>query len=147
MDKDVFEKLSELELLTLCLYGEARGEGLDGMLAVGSVVLNRTKSPSWWGHDVKSVILKPYQFSCFNKADSNRNTLEGIAVDFNDALRRLNILRHAYWVAKGLMEGYLTSNVGPATHYHTTNINPEWRNKLQFIRQIGNHRFYVEPNS
>lgn len=142
-DNKIFESLSELELMTLCVYGEARNQGLDGMLAVASVILNRAKKPSWWGQDIKSVILKPWQFSCLNENDPNRNTLENIASDFQDSLKRLNILRHCYWIAKGLLEGFLLSNVGGATHYHTRQVKPDWKDKLQKIVQIGDHIFYV----
>lgn len=138
-----FKELSELELMTLCIYGEARNQGLDGMLAVASVILNRSKKPSWWGHDIKSVILKPWQFSCLNENDPNRKTLENIAADFQDSLKRLNILRHCYWIARGLLEGFLSSNVGGATHYHTRQVKPDWKEKLQKIAQIGDHIFYV----
>lgn len=140
---DKLKELSDLELMTLCIYGEARNQGLDGMLAVASVILNRSKKPSWWGQDIKSVILKPWQFSCLNENDPNRKILENIAVDFQDSLKRLNILRHCYWVAKGLLEGYLSSNVGGATHYHTRAVKPDWKEKLQKITQIGDHIFYV----
>lgn len=139
----MFESLTELELMTLCIYGEARNQGLDGMLAVGSVILNRAKKPSWWGDSIKTVILKPWQFSCLNEKDPNRKTLENIAVDFNDSLSRLNILRHCWWIAKGLQEGLLESNVGAATHYHTRQISPNWKEKLQKLTQVGDHIFYV----
>jgi spore germination cell wall hydrolase CwlJ-like protein len=142
-DNKKIESLSELELITLCVYGEARNQGLDGMLAVASVILNRSKKPSWWGSDIKSVILKPWQFSCFNENDPNRKTLENIAMDFQDSLKRLSTLRHCYWIARGLMEGFLSSNVGSATHYHTRQVKPDWKDKLQKITQVGDHIFYV----
>ncbi|GER92673.1 cell wall hydrolase [hot springs metagenome] len=142
-DNKKFESLSDVELMSICIYGEARNQGLDGMLAVASVILNRAQNPSWWGSDIKSVILKKWQFSCLNENDPNRKTLENIASDFQDSLNRLNMLRHCYWVAKGLLEGFLTSNVGVATHYHTRSVSPSWKEKLQKVTQIGDHIFYV----
>jgi len=142
-DNKKFESLLELELMTLCVYGEARNQGLDGMLAVASVILNRSKKASWWGHNIKSVILKPWQFSCLNENDPNRKTLENIAVDFMGNLERLNILRQCWWVARGLFEGYLASNIGGATHYHTRAVRPDWKDKLTKITQIGDHIFYA----
>ncbi len=138
----MFKKLSDLELLTLCIYGEARGEGLDGMLAVGSVVSNRGKNPCWWGHNIQQVILKPHQLSCFNEGDPNRDTIETIAEGFNESLEKMNVLRNCYWIAKGILEGYLTSNVGNANHYHTKHVNPAWNDKMRLVNIIGNHKFY-----
>ena len=64
-------QLSDLTLLALCCYREARGESFDGKRAVCHVIKNRTLKPSWWGHDWQSVILKPFQFSSFNPDDIN----------------------------------------------------------------------------
>ena len=155
MDKNkVFESLTDLELLTLCMYGEARGEGLDGMLAVGSVAMNRAKTPSWWGSNLRQVILKPAQFSCFNEdnpltlgneRDPNREMLQRIALDFNWYLKSFETFKAAYWLSKRILEGMITSNVGNVTHYHAANISPDWakRKELTFIRQINKHLFYV----
>jgi N-acetylmuramoyl-L-alanine amidase len=64
-------ELSALDLMTLCVWREARGEGILGKRGVAQVIQNRANDPSWWGHDVRSVILKPWQFSSFNAADPN----------------------------------------------------------------------------
>jgi len=138
----VFNELSDIELLTLCIYGESRGEGLDGMLGVGSVVFNRAKKPCWWGHDIKSVILKDRQFSCFNEDDPNVEGLGTIARSFNASVMFLPVLRRCYWIAKGLLEGYLASNVLDANHYNTTGVDPAWDDKMKLIRTIGKHEFF-----
>lgn len=140
----IFESLSEIELMTVCIYGEARNQSLDGMLAVASVIINRANRPSWWGRDIKGVILSPWQFSCFNENDPNRTILEDIAAGFQARLRKSSVLRRCYWIAKGAMEGFLSSNVGMATHYHTRQVSPNWKEKLRRITQIGNHIFYIE---
>ena len=50
-------------IVALTLLGEARGEGVDGMLAVGMVVqqrsIERKKRPA-------TICLQPKQFSCWN---------------------------------------------------------------------------------
>ncbi len=138
---EVFKKLEDIELLTLVMYGEARGEGLDGMLAVGSVVLNRVKQKVY-GNGIKGVILKKYQFSTFNERDPNRESLIRIAFDFKSHLESFLTLRAGYWVAKGLLEGYLHSNVGDANHYNTKGVDPKWDDNMTLIRVIGNHEFF-----
>jgi spore germination cell wall hydrolase CwlJ-like protein len=65
-------KPQELTLFALCLYREARGEPLlVTKQAVAWVIRNRVNNPRWWGDSYWSVILKPYQFSSFNKTDPN----------------------------------------------------------------------------
>jgi hypothetical protein len=57
------ETLSELQLLTLVVWREARGESLDAKRAVAHAIKNRVQHPSWWGRDWRTVIMKPWQFS------------------------------------------------------------------------------------
>jgi N-acetylmuramoyl-L-alanine amidase len=66
-----YGELSALDLMKLCVWREARGEGILGKRGVAHVIQNRADDPSWWGHDIRSVILKPWQFSSFNAADPN----------------------------------------------------------------------------
>jgi len=71
MESITYTELSDLTLLALCCWREARGETFAGMRGVCHVIHNRTLKPGWWGHDWKSVILKPFQFSSFNSSDPN----------------------------------------------------------------------------
>jgi len=142
---DIFHSIPESQLLTLCLYGEARGEPLEGKVAVASVVVNRLKHKGWFGKTLREVILKPWQFSCFNPGDPNRETLERIAGDFCEYLNKYEALRECYWVAVGFLDGWLRSNVKGATHYHNvTLIPPNWTVGMKRIRQIGMHQFWQE---
>jgi N-acetylmuramoyl-L-alanine amidase len=71
MNPTAYSSLSALELMALCIWREARGEGLLGKRGVGHVICNRVNVRSFFGQDVSSVILKPYQFSSFNQDDPN----------------------------------------------------------------------------
>lgn len=53
---------SDVEMLAALLQCEAGGTGYDGLLAVGSVVMNRVASPSF-PNSVAGVIYQPGQFS------------------------------------------------------------------------------------
>jgi N-acetylmuramoyl-L-alanine amidase len=75
---DVTEK--DRDVLARTLWGEARGEGLAGMVAVAWSIRNRVedgKDKSWWGEGYTGVCQKPYQFSCWNKNDPNYPFLSG----------------------------------------------------------------------
>jgi spore germination cell wall hydrolase CwlJ-like protein len=152
-DNKVFEQLTETYLLALCIWAEARNQGLEGMQAVGSVILNRVARPGWWGHDIKSVVLAPKQFSCFNEDDPQRPRMIEIANNFIETMTQDYPLRACVWVAAGLL-GYplhslgvqgqfIESNVGAATHYHTGAVAPAWKDKMTIVKQIKDHIFYM----
>ena len=67
-------------LLAMCLFGEARGEAESALRAVAQVVLNRAAHPQAvfgsraglsFEENLRRVILRPGQFSCFHPADVN----------------------------------------------------------------------------
>ena len=39
---------NDLDILARTLYGEARGEGTEGMEAVANVIMNRYRKPKWY---------------------------------------------------------------------------------------------------
>jgi len=134
------DTLSEVEVLARTLYGEARGEELAGIEAVASVILNRvafarSRGRYWWGNDVKSVCLKPAQFSCWNKADPNRKKL--LALSPRDPAYRL-----CKRIAKRAVAGDLPDQTEGATHYHTHAVDPFWARGHVPVAEIGNHLFY-----
>ena len=57
------ERLSDVDLMALCIWAESRGEPGEGQVAVAWVIKNRIDHPCWWGRDVHTVILTPCQFS------------------------------------------------------------------------------------
>ena len=68
------------DILARTLWGEARGEGFDGQIAVAWTIRNRVfdgKAKSWWGEGYAEVCLKPWQFSCWNQNDPNYVYLSG----------------------------------------------------------------------
>ena len=154
IDNSVFEALPELELMALCIWAEARNQGLEGMQAVGSVILNRASRPGWWGRDIRSVILKPKQFSCLNPDDPQRERMKAIAADFYTSLARDPRLRECFWIARGLQstaqdhdplggKAFLSSNVDGATYYHTHDVKPAWDTGMKLITVIRDHIFYA----
>jgi N-acetylmuramoyl-L-alanine amidase len=117
--------LDDTQLLALCIWGEARGESVTGQLAVAHVVLNRAASPRWWGHDVRSVILKKWQFSYFNSRSPGPGLVQLAIAEL--AMGKLT----------------LDPTLG-ATHYHAVGVTPDWTRLLRHVVDIGRHRFYVE---
>lgn len=139
----VFDALAH-DVLTRTLWGEARGEGAEGLRAVAHVIMNRVKlarvhGGSWWGNDIIGVCQKPFQFSCWNRNDPNFKRV--IAVDAHNPEFRL-----ASSIARRVMDGSDTfDTTHGATHYHRFDLTPRWaRGQVATIR-IGAHVFYAMP--
>lgn len=123
----------QADYMARTLYGEARGEGARGMQAVANVIMNRVKQGGWYGASVKDVVLKPYQFSCWNENDVN----SAIILNANSAQ-----LATARNIAERVISGELPDITGGATHYHAKSITPYWAKSLTKTATIGNHVFY-----
>ncbi len=129
-----------VDTLARTLWGEARGEGPQGMEAVANVVLNRAavaqaKGGYWWGNDIISVCQKPYQFSCWNRSDPNYRQLQAVTekdLHFATAMR----------IARRAVAGTLADITGGATHYHAKSITPDWARGEAPTTTIRNHIFY-----
>lgn len=135
-----FYREIEADVLARTLYGEARGEGTVGMQAVANVVLNRVaesdkRGTYWWGNNVIQVCQKPYQFSCWNRADVNFRKLQ--AVDEKDLY-----FATAMRIARRALIGNVADITKGATHYHATQVTPYWARGQKATTTIGNHVFY-----
>ena len=140
LDSAEYYKALEADVLARTLWGEARGEGEDGMQAVANVICNRAaiaqaKGGYWWGNDIIRVCQKPYQFSCWNRSDPNFAKLQN--VDESD-LYFATALR----LARRAVIGCMKDITGGATHYHAAGIEPYWARKEKPVFVLGRHIFY-----
>lgn len=119
----------ETNCLATAVYFEARGESLEGQLAVAHVVMNRASSgrypPDWCG-----VVKQPAQFSFVRHG-------EFPYVDTNSAA----------WQRAEAVAELAAANVVPSVGsdvlwYHADYVAPAWRRSLQEVQQIGAHIFY-----
>lgn len=123
-----------LSCLTAAIYYEAASEPDDGQRAVAQVVLNRMAHPAY----PKSVCGVVFQ-------GSERATGCQFTFTCDGALMRKPsryFWSRAETVARAALGGYVYAPVGLATHYHTFAVHPYWADSLNFIGQIGAHRFY-----
>ena len=109
----------DVHVLARMMEAEARGEGEDGMIAVAWVAINRANSPSWWGDDLLSVLIKPYQFA---KAPAASDKAKRLAME--------------------IVKGQHADPTDGATHFHAAYITPYWATRLQRTAKIGGHVFY-----
>ena len=123
------ELSSDLKCLAQAVYFEARGEPLDGQLAVAEVVINRATSGQYPA-DYCNVITQPAQFSFVHhgripQPDEN-----------SDAWRR------AKAVAQIAQQDLWESKARDALYFHATYVNPSWSHQKTELAQISTHIFY-----
>jgi spore germination cell wall hydrolase CwlJ-like protein len=135
----------DLDIATRTLFGEARGEGEAGQIAVCWTIRNRAGHGYWWGDSVAEVCQHPSQFSCWNERDPNRQKL--IALDTgSDAYADL------YEIVSRVMSDEIPDPTGQASHYCVRGLEPAWRfitdkqHRRIGVRQpsaiIGAHEFF-----
>ena len=130
---------SDADLLARFIWTEARGERLEGKLAVAHMVLNRVKARSHCGSNISDVILKSMDFLSARERDSMLAQMpNAVSTDREFALCKA--------IAELATRGHLKDDpTGGATHFHKINSKPAWASKLIFQRQIGSHVFYKDP--
>ena len=119
----------ETNCLATAVYFEARGESLEGQLAVAHVVMNRASSgrypPDWCG-----VVKQAAQFSFVRHGE----------------FPYVNTASPAWQRAEAVAQ-LASANIVPSVGsdvlwYHANYVAPSWRRSLQEVQQIGQHIFY-----
>lgn len=128
---------SEQDCLSFAIYYEARSESEQGQIAVAQVVLNRVRDRAY-PDDVCSVVFQ----------GSERRTGCQFSFTCDGSMARLPegpAWRKAREIAEAALSGRTDAEVGGATHYHTTAIQPYWSSSLRKVATIGAHIFYTRP--
>ena len=122
------------DCMALAMYWEARGEGREGMVAVGSVVMNRVEDERF-PNDTCSVIRQggetaPCQFSWWCDGRSDRPKPGPLWSESRE-------------VAREILEGQVNDPTDGAIYFHHESIDPPWQKKR--TKSIGSHVFYADP--
>ena len=125
---------AELKCLTQAVYFEARGENIDGQIAVAEVIMNRVES-DLWPNNVCDVISQgadqlnrcQFSFICDGKPESITDRAS---------------YQRAKDVALLVLQGERRGIAGGATHYHADYVNPSWAGHMLRTATVGTHLFY-----
>lgn len=132
-----YSALTAIELLGLAVWREARGEGTIGRRGVAHVIVNRAVEPSWWGHDIPSVILCREQFSSFNPGDPNEKKFPDPADPEYQDIETM---------CRSVIGGTDNDVTGGAQWYIDTSISPpSWTQVLIISLRVGRLTFYRKP--
>ena len=149
LPSDVVAALTDPQLLTLTLYGEARGEPIEGQIAVGCVIRNRVEVGKW-GASYAKVCLAPWQFSCWTPQGGKAN-YEATIRAAEQLARSVTLpddplLKQCAWVAQGIIGYWIQDTVKEATHYVTGAMfearPPRWAVNQIPVAQIAGHVFF-----
>lgn len=127
----------EWQCLTEALYFEARGESLEGQIAVAEVILNRVDSPLY-PRTVCGVVKQRGGGGCqFSYVCDGRT----------DKMREAEAADQAGRIARAMLDGAPRLLTEGATHFHVKGVRPSWSKRFSRTASIGAHFFYRQPGS
>lgn len=119
----------ELQCLAGTVYFEARGEPLEGQLAVAEVVINRA-SDSRWPSSYCGVVYQRAQFSFVKNGRMPRIRTGSRA------------WKNAQAVARIAHRGLWDSSASDAVYFHARHVKPSWSRRKVALATIDTHIFY-----
>lgn len=129
-------RLSDRGLFFVTLWGEARGEPIEGQVAAAMVIQNRLKSGKWFGGDSYSEVLSRWaQFSALwptlSSAVGYSEVLDMAGVYYRGERvegPRDALVRQLLYVVDGVMGERIIDNTYGATHYYAPRVvgRPNW---------------------
>ena len=136
----------------LCLakniYHEARGEPIEGQIAISNVVINRVKSKQF-PNDVCSVVYQKNQISFINRIlQIIPINIPGCQFSWTcDSMPDNLFLEKKAWensqkIADEVFNDLHSDISEGSTHYHSIDVNPYWAKSLKETVRIRNHIFY-----
>ena len=124
----------QISCLAEALYFEARGEPIQGQLAVGEVILNRVEDTRYPSSICKVInqgtgrrFACQFTYTCDGKLETVHERKP-----YEMALKIAKILMTTH-------DGKLTRG---STHYHSNYVNPKWSKKFDRVAKFGRHIFY-----
>jgi spore germination cell wall hydrolase CwlJ-like protein len=138
-------ELRQIECSAAMVYGEARGETVEGKIAVAYSAINRARKKT-----VCQVVLAPKQYSIFN----GNPTLRAAALSLDVAPPMKNSIDQLSWkeslkVARKVIRRQVPDPTQGATHYLAPVAMeklglpyPRWSRQYRQVAVIDNHVFY-----
>ena len=124
----------ELKCLSEALYFEARGEQIEGQIAVADVIINR-KNSSKFPSTICGVVSEgshrrhacQFSYNCDGKLE--------LIYDKKTYSRIVKL-------SSMILNGAFSDVTNGATFFHASEVSPSWSKKFKKTRKIGRHIFY-----
>jgi len=134
-DSAMAELIREHKCLSEAMYYEARGEGVNGQMAIAEVIFHRLRKGSY-GRSICGVVFEGAarhgcQFSFACNGDMSRP-------------KSARAWQRAQYLAAKILVGQarLTNATDGAVNFHAISVAPDWSAEMERTTQIGNHVFY-----
>ena len=134
------------QVIAITLMGEARGEGENGLYAVGCVIQKRaqerklTLSQVCLENRLNKRGVRVWQFSCWNDKPYIETMKRLLKANTKQAKYSKRLARAM--CAGGMLAQTFTGN---ANHYHANYVSPYWIKGQKPTKIIGKHIFYKLP--
>ena len=135
------EYVEERYCLAEAVYYEARGEKLEGKLAVAGVILERVVSRNFPNTICKVVHDGVYLNGVIMR---NRCAFSYYCDGKKEPMKDVIAKEDAFYIADLALQGVLYIETEGATFYHASYVSPEWANDFTFLGRVGYHLFYAE---
>ena len=116
--------VSDDQLLARAINGEARGEIYEGQVAVGAVILNRTKDPNF-PKTIAGVIYQPGAFTAVSDGQIN------VPLDANSTCLK---------AARDALNGWDPTD-GCVYYWNPATATSKWIWSRTIVKKIGKHNF------
>jgi hypothetical protein len=150
--KAVLDRLTDVQILALTLFGEARSEPIEGIVGVGCVIRNRvTAGLDWWGEGYRGVCLAPYEFSMCVGSQVRTAPIQTTTrcCRWRSASPTRNRPARCSQSVCGQRPAFFDTVIGDrvkgSTHYHSVTLQPRpacARMHAPAV-QVGRHLFYA----
>ncbi len=124
----------ELKCLSEALYFEARGEQIEGQIAVADVIINR-KNSNRFPRTICGVVSEgshkrhacQFSYNCDGKLE---------------LIYDKKTYRRIVKLSSMILNGAFSDVTNGATFFHASEVRPSWSKKFKKTRKIGRHIFY-----
>ena len=124
----------ELKCLSEALYFEARGEQIEGQIAVADVIINR-KNSKQFPSTICGVVSEgshkrhacQFSYNCDGKLE---------------LIHDRKTYRRIVKLSSMILNGAFSDVTNGATFFHASEVSPSWSKKFKETRRIGRHIFY-----
>jgi N-acetylmuramoyl-L-alanine amidase len=117
----------EINCLAKNIYHEARGESLQGQIAVAQVTVNRVVSGKFQ-NNICNVVYAPSQFSW--------------TIGRTKKIKDTKAWEASVAVATAVLTNSIHLPDFKALYFHTKQVRPSWKYSKRVVAVIGNHIFY-----
>jgi len=118
----------DVQCLAQNIYFEARGEPIEGKIAVAQVTINRANHKTQFDKTICGVVYAHKQFSW---------------TEHSNKIKDWKQWREARYLAKSIISGQVKLPKFAALYFHNQTVIPRWTKKHVYLTTIGNHVFYA----